>query len=49
MEAGRKTEADFLGGVVTELSAKHHLQAPVNEMLVRCIHAKEDIAEFLKA
>ncbi|MDR1377172.1 MAG: hypothetical protein LBJ22_06645, partial [Synergistaceae bacterium] len=49
IEAGRKTEADFLGGVVVELSVMHHLRAPVNEMLVRCIHAKEDIAEFRKA
>jgi 2-dehydropantoate 2-reductase len=48
IEAGRKTEVDILGGVVVELAAKHHLQAPVNEMLVRCIHAKEDIAEFMK-
>jgi 2-dehydropantoate 2-reductase len=48
IEAGRKTETDFLGGVVVELSVKHHLRAPVNEMLVRCIHAKEDIANFGK-
>jgi 2-dehydropantoate 2-reductase len=48
MEAGRKTEVDTLGGVVVELSAKHRLRAPVNEMLVRCLHAKEDIMEFLR-
>ncbi|MDR2179790.1 MAG: 2-dehydropantoate 2-reductase [Synergistaceae bacterium] len=46
IEAGRRTEVDIFGGVVVELAKKHRLQVPVNEMLLRCIHAKEDIAEF---
>jgi 2-dehydropantoate 2-reductase len=48
MEAGRRTEVAILGGVVLELAAKHRLKTPVNEMLVRCIRAKEDMAEFLR-
>jgi 2-dehydropantoate 2-reductase len=46
LEAGRRTEVDIFGGVVVKLAAKHGLRTPVNEMLVRFIHAAEDIAEY---
>ncbi|MDR1621750.1 MAG: 2-dehydropantoate 2-reductase [Synergistaceae bacterium] len=48
LEAGRRTEVDIFGGAVAKLAAKHGLRAPVNEMLVRFIHAAEDVAEYMK-
>ncbi|MDR3265857.1 MAG: 2-dehydropantoate 2-reductase [Synergistaceae bacterium] len=49
LEAGRRTETDIFGGVVTKLAAGHGLRTPVNEMLVRFIHAAEDVAEHAES
>lgn len=47
MEARRKTEVAIFGGTVLALAQKHGLQAPVNDMLVRIIRAKEELFENL--
>lgn len=42
MEARRKTEVAIFGGTVLTLAEKHGMAAPVNDMLVRIIRAKEE-------
>ncbi|MCC8193557.1 MAG: ketopantoate reductase family protein [Deltaproteobacteria bacterium] len=42
IEAHRRTEVAIFGGTVLDLAAKHGIPAPVNEMLVRVIKAKEE-------
>ena len=42
MEAKRKTEVAIFGGTVLALAEKHGIPAPVNDMLVRIIRAKEE-------
>jgi len=38
---GNRTEIDFLNGKIVELAKKHHIQTPVNEMLVSFIRFLE--------
>lgn len=42
IEARRKTEVAIFGGTVLALAAKHGVAAPVNDMLVRILRAKEE-------
>lgn len=49
IEAGRKTEAEYLGGKVCELGVKYGIPTPVNEQLLRMIHIMEDIAKQEKS
>lgn len=42
LEAKRATEVAIFGGTVVALAKKHGVAAPVNEMLVRVIRAKEE-------
>ncbi|WP_301107378.1 ketopantoate reductase family protein [Sporosarcina sp.] len=43
IEAGRKTEVEFLGGVVCEKGDQYGVLVPVNKQLVRLIEVMEDI------
>lgn len=45
IEAGRKTEVEYLGGKVCELGLKYGVPTPVNEQLSKIIHIMEDIAK----
>lgn len=45
VEAGRKTEVEVFGQTVVELGAKHGVATPVNQILLRLIRAREEMAE----
>ena len=42
LEAGRKTEVDYINGEVVQLAAQLNRQAPVNQKLIDLIKAAED-------
>lgn len=44
IEAGRKTEVEFLGGVVCEKGDQYGVSVPVNKQLVRLIEVMEEMA-----
>lgn len=41
IEAGRKTEVEYLAGTVCKLGKEHHVPTPVNDMLLKMIHVLE--------
>ena len=43
VEAGRKTEVEYLGGKVCELGEKYEVLTPINEQLFRMIHIMEEM------
>ncbi|WP_065409635.1 ketopantoate reductase family protein [Pseudobacillus wudalianchiensis] len=46
IEAGRKTEVDYLGGTVIELGKKYGVPTPINEQLYKIIHIMEDMTAY---
>lgn len=45
IEAGRKTEVEFLGGTVCKLGLKYGVPTPVNDQLSKIIHILEEMAK----
>ena len=43
VEAGRKTEVEYLAGKVCELGGKYEVPTPINEQLYRMIQIKEGV------
>jgi 2-dehydropantoate 2-reductase len=41
IEAGRKTEVEYLAGTVCKLGREHNVSTPVNDMLLKMIHVLE--------
>ncbi|MBA4494260.1 ketopantoate reductase family protein [Paenactinomyces guangxiensis] len=41
LQKGRRTEIDFINGAVVELGKKNGIDAPINQEMVRLIHARE--------
>ncbi|MCT4390295.1 ketopantoate reductase family protein [Leuconostoc falkenbergense] len=43
IQAGKRTEIDFLNGYFAKLGRENHIATPFNALVTRLIHAKEDI------
>lgn len=48
IEAGRKTEVEYLSGKVCELGKKYQVPTPINDQLYRVIHIMEEMTTFNK-
>ena len=48
VEAGRKTEVEYLAGTVCELGKKYRVPTPINEQLYKIIHIMEEMTTFNK-
>jgi 2-dehydropantoate 2-reductase len=48
VEAGRQTEVDVFGGVVSALGKKHDIPVPLNDALVPLIKALEETSDTMK-
>ncbi|KAA9021112.1 ketopantoate reductase family protein [Niallia endozanthoxylica] len=46
IEAGRKTEVEYLAGTVIELGKKYDVPTPINEQLFKIIHIMEDMTSY---
>lgn len=46
VEAGRKTEVEYLAGTVIEVGRKYGVPTPINEQLYKIIHIMEDMTTY---